>query len=134
MSDTSIYTYGDDEEARDELARLRALAGVKQALWELANNILDVARGTGKPVLLGPQAQALIDNIDAHRSLTGSVPSNAELADVLDIAAIPTVLDSLQTAATGLASYRAQTRPEAEPRIPNGYNTGYRPETQTTDY
>ena len=54
-----MSAFTESEETLDELARIRALAGVERALWELATNILDVARGAGKPLLLGPQAQAL---------------------------------------------------------------------------
>lgn len=134
MSVFSEYAIGGDDEARDELARLRALAGVERALWELATNILDVARGAGRPLLLGPQAQALVDTIDAHRSLTGSAPSTAELANVLDTTSIPVVMASLEVASRSLAEYRSQLPPEPEAQVPNGYNTGYRPETQTTDF
>ncbi len=37
------------DENQDELARLRALTGVERALWELAMNILDVARALESP-------------------------------------------------------------------------------------
>jgi hypothetical protein len=130
-----MSAYIESDETLDELARIRALAGVERALWELATNILDVARGTGKPLLLGPQAQALVNNIDAHRSIAGCAPTTDELANVLDIASIPVVLASLQIAATSLADYRAQTTAEPEARPATGYGAiGYRPETQTTDF
>jgi hypothetical protein len=124
----------DYEENLGELARMRALAGVERALWELATNILDVAQGEGKPLLLAPQAQALVDTINAHRSITGSAPSTNELANVLDITSIPVVMTALHLASRSLAQYHSQLPPEAEIPIPTGYNTGYRPETQTTDF
>ena len=130
-----MSTITECEENQDELARLRALTGVERALWELAMNILDVARGAGKPLLLGPQARALVNTIDDHRSIAGYAPSTAELANVLDIAAVPVVLASLQVAATSLADYRSQTTAEPEAAKPTGYgDLGYRPETQTTEY
>jgi hypothetical protein len=69
------------------LARERALSGVEHALRELAANILSVVRGTGKPDLIGPQAEAVVHTIEAHRSIAGYPPSSAEIAALLNISA-----------------------------------------------
>lgn len=76
---------GDDFQT--ELARERALNGVERAVRDLASNILSVVRGTGKPDLIGAQAQAVVHTIEAHRSIAGCPPSSAEIAAVLNIAA-----------------------------------------------
>lgn len=68
------------------LARDRALAGVERAVRALAANILSVVRGTGKPDLIGAQAETLVHTIEAHRSIAGCPPSPSEIAAVLNIA------------------------------------------------
>jgi hypothetical protein len=54
---------------------------------ELAANILSFMRGTGKPDMIAPQAEALVHTIEAHRSIAGCPPSSGEIAAVLNIAA-----------------------------------------------
>ncbi len=75
-----------EEEYQILLARERAMAGVERAVRELAANILSVLRGTGKPALIGAQAKALVNTIDAHRSIAGCPPSPEEMSSVLNIA------------------------------------------------
>ena len=75
-----------EEEYQLLLARERAMAGVERAVRELAANLLSVVRGTGKPDLIGPQAKALVNTIDAHRSIAGCPPSSEEMSSVLYIA------------------------------------------------
>jgi hypothetical protein len=75
-----------DEALRTELTRDRALSGVERAVCDLAANILCVVRGTGKPDLIGAQAQTVVHSIEAHRSVAGCAPSSAEIATVLNIA------------------------------------------------
>ena len=75
-----------EEEYQALLARERAMAGVERAVRELAANLLSVVRGTGKPDMIGPQAEALVNSIDAHRSIAGCPPSSEEMASVLNIA------------------------------------------------
>ena len=76
-----------DESFQAELARERALSGVERAIRELAANILSVVRGTGKPDMIGLQAQAVVHTIEAHRSIAGCAPSSSEIAGLLNIAA-----------------------------------------------
>ena len=54
---------------------------------ELAANMLSVVHGTGRPEMIGPQAQALVHAMDAHRSVAGCAPSGSEIAAVLNIVA-----------------------------------------------
>jgi hypothetical protein len=75
-----------DLEHQALLARDRAMAGVERAVRELAANILSVVRGTGKPDMIGAQAEALVNTIEAHRTVAGCPPSAGEIAAVLNIA------------------------------------------------
>ena len=75
-----------EEEYQLLLARERAMAGVERAVRELTANLLSVVRGTGKPDLIGAQAKALVNTIDAHRSIAGCPPSSEEMSSVLNIA------------------------------------------------
>jgi len=75
-----------EEEYQLLLARERAMAGVERAVRELAANLLSVVRGAGKPDLIGAQAEALVNTIDAHRSIAGCPPSREEMSSVLNIA------------------------------------------------
>jgi hypothetical protein len=75
-----------DVEHQALLARNRAMAGVERAVRELAASILSVVRGTGKPDLIGAQAEALVSTFEAHRTVAGYPPSAGEIASVLNIA------------------------------------------------
>ena len=46
-----------------------------------------VVNGSGRPEMIGPQAQALVNAMDAHRSIAGCAPSPNEIAAVLNIVA-----------------------------------------------
>jgi hypothetical protein len=76
-----------DYDYQAQLGRSRALAGVERAVRELAANILSVVHGTGRPEMIGPQAQALVHAMDAHRSVAGCAPTGPEIAAVLNIVA-----------------------------------------------
>lgn len=76
-----------DYDFQAELARGRALGAVERTVRELAANIFSVVHGTGRPEMIGPQAQAVVYAMDAHRSVAGFAPSRAEIAAVLNIAA-----------------------------------------------
>jgi coenzyme F420-reducing hydrogenase gamma subunit len=76
-----------DYDFQAQMGRERALGGVERAVRELAANIMRVVNGTGRPEMIGPQAQALVNAMDAHRSIAGCAPSPNEIADVLNIVA-----------------------------------------------
>lgn len=76
-----------DYDFQAQLGRERALGGVERAVRELASNIMSVVHGTGRPEMIGPQAQALVHAMDAHRSIAGCAPSPQEIAGVLNIVA-----------------------------------------------
>jgi hypothetical protein len=83
-ANSQIYV---DYDYQAQLGRSRALAGVERAVRELAANILSVVHGTGRPEMIGPQAQALVHAMDAHRSIAGYAPTGPEIAAVLNIVA-----------------------------------------------
>jgi hypothetical protein len=76
-----------DYDYQAQLGRSRALAGVERSVRELAANIMSVVHGTGRPEMIGPQAQALVHAMEAHRSIAGCAPSGSEIAAVLNIVA-----------------------------------------------
>src|ERR1700761_7924609 len=69
------------------MGRERALGGVERAMRELAANMIRVVQGTGRPEMIGPQAQALVFAMDAHRSIAGRALSADEVTSVLDVVA-----------------------------------------------
>src|SRR6185503_6885178 len=64
-----------DYDFQAHMGRERSLGGVQRALRELAANIMRVVDGNGRPDMIGPQAQALVYAMDAHRSISGRTPS-----------------------------------------------------------
>jgi hypothetical protein len=80
---TDIDILGEDFQR--ELARDRALDGVQRAVRELAANIFNVVRGAGRSEMIAAQAQAVIQTIEAHRSIAGCAPSSFEIASALNI-------------------------------------------------
>jgi coenzyme F420-reducing hydrogenase gamma subunit len=83
-ANSQIYV---DYDYQAQLGRSRALAGVERSVRELAANIMSVVHGTGRPEMIGPQALALVDAMEAHRSVAGCAPSGSEIAAVLNIVA-----------------------------------------------
>jgi coenzyme F420-reducing hydrogenase gamma subunit len=83
-ANSQIYV---DYDYQAQLGRSRALGGVERAVRELAANIMSVVHGTGRPEMIGPQALALVDAMEAHRSVAGCAPSGSEIAAVLNIVA-----------------------------------------------
>ncbi|HEX4504732.1 MAG TPA: hypothetical protein VH722_03300 [Alphaproteobacteria bacterium] len=69
------------------MGRERALGGVERAMRELAANMIRVGQGNGRPEMIGPQAQALVFALDAHRSIAGRALSSTEVTSVLDAVA-----------------------------------------------
>ena len=90
-----------DYDFQAQMGRERALGGVEHAVRELAANIMRVVHGSGRPEMIGPQAQALVFAIDAHRSIAGHAPSAEEIATALDI-----------VAKEGVAMFNLDRRPE----------------------
>jgi hypothetical protein len=76
-----------DYDFQAQMGRERALGGVERAVRELAANIMRVVHGSGRPEMIGAQAQALVFAMDAHRSIAGCAPSAGEIASVLNIVA-----------------------------------------------
>jgi hypothetical protein len=76
-----------DYDFQAQMGRERALGGVERAVRELAANIMRVVHGSGRPEMIGPQAQALIHAMDAHRSIAGHAPAPHEIAAVLNVVA-----------------------------------------------
>jgi hypothetical protein len=76
-----------DYDFQAQMGRERALGGVERAVRELAANIMRVVHGSGRPEMIGPQAQALVHAMDAHRSIAGHAPSPNEIAAVLNVVA-----------------------------------------------
>lgn len=76
-----------DYDFQAHMGRERSLGGVQRALRELAANIMRVVDGNGRPDMIGPQAQALVYAMDAHRSISGRTPSGDEIAAVLSVIA-----------------------------------------------
>jgi len=76
-----------DYDFQAHMGRERALGGVERAMRELAANMIRVVQGNGRPEMIGPQAQALVFAMDAHRSVAGRALSAGEIASVLDVVA-----------------------------------------------
>jgi len=76
-----------DYDFQAHMGRERALGGVERAMRELAANMIRVVQGTGRPEMIGPQAQALVFAMDAHRSIAGRALSADEVTSVLDVVA-----------------------------------------------
>lgn len=76
-----------DYDFQAQMGRERARGGVERAVRELAANIMRVADGTGRPEMIGPQAQALVFAMDAHRTIAGYAPSGDDIAAVLSLVA-----------------------------------------------
>jgi hypothetical protein len=76
-----------DYDFQAQMGRERSLGGVQRAVRELAANIMRIVEGSGRPEMIGPQAQALVFAIDAHRSIAGYAPSGDDIAAVLSLVA-----------------------------------------------
>ena len=76
-----------DYDFQAHMGRSRALGGVERAMRELAANMIRVVQGNGRPEMIGPQAQALVFAMDAHRSIAGRALSADEVTSVLDVVA-----------------------------------------------
>jgi len=76
-----------DYDFQTHMGRERALGGVERAMRELAANMIRVVQGNGRPEMIGPQAQALVFAMDAHRSVAGRALSADEVTSVLDVVA-----------------------------------------------
>jgi hypothetical protein len=72
-----------DYDFHARMGRERALCGVEQAVRELAANIMRVVNGSGRPEMIGAQAQALVHALDAHRTIAGQAPSADQIAALL---------------------------------------------------
>jgi hypothetical protein len=76
-----------DYDFQAQMGRERARGGVERAVCELAANIMRVIDGSGRPEMIGPQAQALVFAMDAHRTIAGNALSGDEIAAVLSVVA-----------------------------------------------
>jgi hypothetical protein len=72
-----------DYDFHAQMGRERALGGVERAVRDLAANIVRVINGTGRPEMIGAQAQALVHALDAHRTIAGQAPSADQIAALL---------------------------------------------------
>ena len=76
---------GNGERSASTDERIRALVPVRQALRDLAANLLRIMRGSGDPHQIVKQAIVFLDEVDRHTRTVGSMPDGDDFANALAI-------------------------------------------------